>query len=125
MINLNEFDVPTAIIRLNDEFYTSSISPDELYDITRCYWKSSRRKVLQCERVLAVYHGVVVEVYQVDDWVDGSRIVKKTHLNAYRAGSYGFNGKIAEASVRNQFVGRGVKHLFKCGDRAPVRVFGV
>ena len=121
-IALKDFDRPTVIIRVN-KLYHAGISPDELYDITRAYWRTNRTRAQQCDVVLCAYHGEVKEVYLADEWLSGDQI--KTKQNSYRPESYGFNGKVAPAAIRNKFLGGSVKKLFKHGDRTPVRVFNL
>ena len=121
-ITLKDFDCPTVIIRVN-KLYHAGISPDELYDITRAYWKTNRARAERCDIVLCAYQGEIKEVYLADEWLSGDRI--KTKHNTYRAGSYGFNGRVAPAAIRNKFLGGSVKKLFKHGDRTPVRVFNL
>lgn len=122
-IELSELKSPVAIIRIN-QFYNDSLTPDELYDVTRGYWNRNRRKAECCRLAFAVYHGIVKEVYEVDEWVDGDAIHMMTGINPCRPNSYGFNGRVATDSVRNLYLGRSVAHLFKHGDRNSVRVFG-
>ena len=117
-----DFSGPVAIIRVN-RLYHSGIGAEELYDITRAYWKTNRKKAEQCDLVLSAYKGEVKEVYMVEKWLDGNQI--KTKYNHYRAESYGFNGCVAKESIRNKFLGASVKHFFRHGDRTPVRVFNL
>ena len=123
-ISLSEFDRPTAVIKVN-RLYRPGISADELSDITRGYWKTARRKASLCDIVLSVYQGEVKEVYDVDQWVDGQELKMSTNINGYRPGSFGFNGHVAPKSIRDKFIGRSVRSLYKKGDQNPVRAFNV
>lgn len=123
-ISSSEFDCPTAIIKIN-RIYKVGCSSEELLDMTRGYWRTSSKKARLCDIVLSVFHGEVVEVYSVDEWVDGDKIKMTTRVNAYRPGSYGFNGHVAPKAIRDKYIGRRVDRLFKRGDRNPVRAFNV
>ena len=123
-ISLSEFDRPTAVIKVN-RLYRHGISADELSDITRGYWKTAEHKARQCDIVLSVYQGEVMEVYVVDQWVDGQELKMATNINGYRPNSYGFNGRVASKNMRDKFIGRSVRRLYKKGDRNPVRAFNV
>lgn len=121
-IDPNKLTEPIAVIRIN-KLYRKSLTPDELYDITRGYWNLNRAKAEACNLVFAVYRGVVKEVYRVDSWVDSLELEMCTTINPYREG-YGFNGHVAEGAVRNRFLGCNIANWFKHGDQCPVRVFG-
>ena len=123
-IAMNEFKKPTAVIKINKR-YRPGMTQDELYDITRGLWRTAHIKARKCDVVLSVFKGEVLEVYEVDQWVDGANVRWKVLPDKYRAGSYGFNGHVAAPSVRNQFVGRSVRNLFKPGNRHPVSAFNV
>ena len=124
VILTSEFDHPTAVIKVN-RLYRHGITADELSDITRGYWRTSRVRAQKCDIVLSVYRGEVMEVYAVDEWVDGADLKLATGINGYRSGSYGFNGHIAPDAVRGKFIGRFVNGLYKHGDQNPVRAFNI
>lgn len=123
-ILLEEFDCPTAVIKVN-RLYRHGITTDELSDITRGYWRTASKKVRKCDIVLSVFCGEVMEVYAVDEWVDGSKVKMATNINTYRSGSYGFNGHVTPKAMRDKFIGRHVDNLYKRGNQNPVRAFNV
>jgi hypothetical protein len=123
-ISLSEFDCPIAVIKVN-RLYRPNITDEELSDITRGYWRTSRIKAQKCDIVLSVYRGKVIEVYSVDEWVNGEDLKLSTRINTYRAGSYGFNGHVALKVVRDKFIGRYVNNLYRRGNQNPVMAFNV
>ncbi len=97
----------TILIRINRE-YRDEMSERELYDATRGSWQVSSR----CEKVdyaMAVYRGIVKEVYKIHSWhkVRGSR--RKT-----------FVGEKAPAAIRDKYVGNAVRHYFGKGSQNPI-----
>lgn len=48
--------------------YSDALSPLELYEMTRGFWRVDVEHARQADYVLAVYQGIVREVYQVADW---------------------------------------------------------
>ena len=123
-ISLSEFDCPTAVIKVN-RLYRKDITDEELSDITRGYWRTSRIKAQKCDVVLSVYRGQVLEVYCVEAWVKGENLKLSTRLNAYRSGSYGFNGHVATKAIRDKFIGRYVNKLYRHGNQNPFMAFNV
>ena len=124
-ISTSEFDCPTAVIKVN-RLYRPGLTAEELSDITRGFWRTAHKKVRKCDIVLYVYQGEVLEVYAVDEWVDGETLRLETNIqNCRRPDSYGFNGHVAPKAVRDRFLGRSVEKLFKHGDQNPVRAFNV
>ncbi|QZY29691.1 hypothetical protein [Nocardioides coralli] len=86
------------------------MTDDEVYAVTRHWWRTKLEKAEQVERVLAVAHGRVVaafEPYAWDRWPAGE---------PYR---YGFEGKVAPDAA--DWLGYDVRHLFKPGAANPVR----
>lgn len=57
---------PSLLVRIN-QLYRHTMTPAELYEVTRGYWKvgAERDNVLF---VMAVYEGIIREVYRVEHW---------------------------------------------------------
>ncbi len=113
-----------AIIKINKSFYDGM--PDlNLYDVTRGCWKRKLESVSKAEYVLSVAFGEVKEVYKVNKWVPASELKRETipYDEERYKNRIGFHGKIADATIRDKYIGKSVADLFKFGEADPVKVF--
>ena len=67
---------------------------------------------------MAVYRGVVREVYAVERWYPAGATFKDTRMRV--SGRWEFTGHVAEDRVRDKYLGRSVAHYFKQGQQNPV-----
>ena len=112
-----------VVIKINRSYY-KGISPRELYEYTRGYWKRKISSVSQADYALAVVFGEVVEVYKIDYWVQASEadnIIRVYDPKRY-SDRIAFYGKVADAEVKNKYVGKSVAHLYKFGEASPVKL---
>ena len=116
---------PFMIIKIN-QLYREGMPAEELYEITRGYWRLNVEHARKVPYVLAVTHGTVVEVYMPKEWYPAGT-TKMTFRDAPRDPDhrYEFTGEIAPEKIRNEFLGRSVKELFSKGCAAPVTYFGI
>ncbi len=130
---IGDIEEPCVLIKINDSFPDSASRTDqELYDATRGMWKLNIEQArLKARFALAIYGGVVREVYEVSDWLpanstmysDISRNWKS--IDEYKAdGRIEFVGKIAPAHIRNKYLWKSVTHLYKPGNANPVMYGG-
>lgn len=94
----------TILITIN-KLYRSDMSPEELYEVTRGIWRvgeTSRNKV---EFAMAVYQGIVLEVYRVEQWHPAGTLRSKTSdISEFKATSrWEFSGSVAK-DIRDQYV---------------------
>ena len=125
--NLN-IDEPVLIIRVN-KLYRPSMTPTELYEITRGIWKvtGSRRDCVQY--AFSVYKGVVKEVYKVNTWYPAMSTPYQTrtepditlHGQISMTGRWEFIGEVAEPAIRNKYIDRSVAFLFPQGAANPIK----
>ena len=114
-----DFTEPVIAITVNQLFDPSKTS-DELYDITRAHWRLSLSRAEKCKYALAVYHSIVLEVYEIDRWMPASEVRLKTRSHAeFDPRRFAFDGHIAPESIRSKFCGRNMKNLIKKGCRPP------
>ncbi len=67
---IEQFDDDCVLIRINDTWAgTSKQSALELYDATRGTWKVGLGSAKKAKYALAVYGGVVREVYEIAEWL--------------------------------------------------------
>jgi len=71
---------PAILIRIN-RLYRDGMTEDELYDATRSCWKLGSRRN-RAKYALAVFEGVVQEVYEIDGWHEGGTTPCKSGIQS-------------------------------------------
>lgn len=119
----DNIDDNIVIIKVN-KLYRKNMAKQELYEITRGYWKRKIESVKKAEYCLSVANGIVVEVYQIDDWFMAGEIPMVTRTIDYDKVSdrIEFVGEVAEANIREKYIGKSITRLFKPGEANPVKV---
>jgi hypothetical protein len=112
---------PVLLIRIN-QLYFFGMTAEELYDATRGVWKIGER----CEDAryaMAVYDGLVREVYRIDRWHIGGTTPYKTrdHADVDAPDRREFTGKVAEKAVRDRYLMKSVRDHFPANMQSPVR----
>lgn len=99
---LKEKDIKQKLIMIRiNSTYSDSLSPLELYKMTRGYWRVDVERAKQADYVLAVYQGIVREVYQVADWFPGgSTFTQRKDDEDFAKNRYEFVGRIADEPIR-------------------------
>ncbi len=113
------------LIRISDE-YRYSMTPAELYDVTRSAWKLGPRRE-EADYAFAVFEGVVREVYLITGWHKGGTTFN-TRFNGRkygRAGRWEFVGTLADDSIRRRYLNRYVGERFKPGSQNPISYVNV
>lgn len=102
--------------------YSDALSPLELYEMTRGFWRVDVERARQADYVLAVYQGIVREVYQVADWFPGgTTFMQREEDGAWAKDRYEFVGRIADETVRQKYRLKNVAHFFLKGCQIPIR----
>jgi hypothetical protein len=115
---------PSLLIRVN-KLYRHTMTPSELYDVTRGYWKvgPDRDKV---QLAMAVYARVIREVYVVEKWFPaGTTFTTRTDKDRYDSSRWEFVGRIANDSLRKKYVNLSVAHLFSASAQNPIQYAGL
>lgn len=113
-----------VVIKINKSYH-KGMTRRELYEYTRGYWRRKIESVSSAKYALAVVFGVVKEVYAIDYWVKASEadnIVRKYDPVRY-SDRIAFFGKIAPEEIRNKYISKSVKNLYKKGEADPVKLF--
>ncbi|HEY0141199.1 MAG TPA: hypothetical protein VGF48_09900 [Thermoanaerobaculia bacterium] len=115
-----EVDVPALLIRIN-RLYRHNMTPQELYEATRGVWKLGPR-CTKARYAFAVFEGLVREVYEIESWhVAGTTAYATRDASQLKsAGRREFFGRVAEAAIRDRYVGRSVADYFHPGQQNPV-----
>jgi hypothetical protein len=110
---------PAILIRIN-RAYRPTMTPAELYDATRATWKVGPKRD-KAKYALAVFEGIVREVYEVTAWLPaGSTFTSRFPKGDRQRDRWEFVGRVAEDRVREKYVNGDVTHLFKRGAQNPV-----
>jgi hypothetical protein len=111
---------PALLLTLN-RLYRDDMSPEELYEATRGFWRVGIRRE-DARLALAVYQGIVREVYRIERWLPAGTLTYRTRDPAPYVGQgrWEFEGRVAH-DVRDRCVGRSVGK----GGHNPVRYLNV
>ncbi|MEM6313987.1 MAG: hypothetical protein AAF743_07855 [Planctomycetota bacterium] len=114
------FDEPTVLITINQR-YSPTLTPMELYDATRSQWvlNPDKRSV---RYAMAVYAGIIREVYEIAAWVPGGSTMQSLPRTA-TPGRVEFVGRLADEAVRQRFRGKSVPRHLR-GGQNPIRFVG-
>jgi hypothetical protein len=104
---LYELDEPVILININKKYKRGSDS-SEIYNATKQSWKVSASRIQNIKYALSEYEGIIIEVYKINEWYEIED-------------RWGFNGVIAESSVRNKYINKSIAHTKKRGSANPIR----
>jgi hypothetical protein len=110
----------SILITIN-KLYRSDMSSEELYEASRGIWKVGVKRE-GAEYAMAVYQGIIREVYEIERWVTAGTLEYKTRESSSfkLSGRWEFKGKIAADDIRNLYVGFSVGR----GGQNPIRYAG-
>lgn len=124
---IRNIDDRVILIRISKAFrYT--MSDEELYEYTRGRWKLNPVRAKKADYCLAVYEGIVQEVYEVSDWYKaGTTTSFRSSSDMFGlntedslVGRFEFVGKIAPPEIRDKYRFLSVKHYFAPGNSNPI-----
>ena len=120
-LELSDFLDDVILIRIN-QLYRNDMSPFELYEAVRGYWKVSLSQAEKVKYALAVYDGMVLEVYEIKSWFPALTTMMQ-HRNDSEGleGRYEFVGKIAPEGIRKRYKDKSVVNLFSKGSQNPIK----
>lgn len=108
IINIDE---KVITIKINQK-YRERLSAEELYDATRYCWSLTLSRAQEANYVFAVANGEVKEIYENLMWyaVEDRRRVA-------------FTGQVANEQIREKYIGKSVRNLYKQGEANPCKYF--
>jgi hypothetical protein len=120
-VEVTAFAEPAILIRIN-KTYRDGMSAQELYDATRGLWIAKGAKRDDAKYAMAVYQGVVREVYRVDAWYPAGTTSYHTRrfTDDELQGRWEFVGEVAEEPLRAKYVGKSVASYFSRGAVNPI-----
>ena len=110
----------TLLITVN-RLYRSNMSSEELYETTRGIWKLGSRRE-KAEYGMAVYQGIVREVYRIEKWHPAGTLPYQTRdaRGFNESGRWEFEGCVA-SEIREQYVG----NFVGVGGQNPIRYMNI
>lgn len=111
-----------AILITINKLYRSDMTPQELFEVTRGIWQVGDRRD-EIEYAMAVYQGVVREVYRVDEWHPAGtlRYYTRDSTDFKGSGRWEFAGVVADDTIREEYIGFSVGK----GGQNPIRYVNV
>lgn len=106
-----------AILITINKLYRSDMTAEELYEATRGIWVVGSQRE-QAEYGMAVYQGIVREVYRIQKWHPAGTLTYHTRDSKgfKQSGRWEFEGSVA-ADIRDEYVGNSVG----MGGQNPIR----
>lgn len=107
MLNAKRTEVQhKAILITINRLYRSNMTVQELYEATRGTWRIGQRRN-QVDIAMAVYQGIVREVYKVEQWHPAGTIEYQTRnsLELQTDKRWEFEGEKSGEDIRSQYVG--------------------
>ena len=121
---LDDIDDNVIIIRIN-KIYRNGMTSAELYDAVRGHWHLNLENARKTEYALAVYDGMVIEVYKIVDWYPANSTFMERTEHYYNkqllTDRYEFVGRIADEDIRRKYKDKSVSNLFKKGESNPIK----
>ncbi len=111
---------PCILIRIN-RLYRSGMTPVELREATRGIWKVGLRRE-GAEFAMAVFHGVIREVYRIEHWHLAGTLpyVTRDAREFAASGRWKFEGQVAP-EYSDRYVRTSVRHLLGDSNQNPIR----
>lgn len=118
---------PAILIRINQAF-RYSMSEMELYDYTRGQWKLNPERAKNAKYGIAIYEGIVQEVYEIHNWYEAGTTfsIRQGNENIEQGanerikGRYEFIGNLAPEHIREKYKFKSVGHYFQRGNSNPI-----
>ena len=122
---LKELLHPVIIININKK-YNRGINPEEIYKATKEAWVIGDNKTNIVKYALAEFEGIIIEVYKIKDWYrvkpkDFNDRNNDFKIKANSKVRWGFDGDVAEKSVRTIYLNKSIAHVKKQGAANPIR----
>lgn len=105
MEEIKKVDEKAIAVKIN-RTYREGMSAGELYDCTRGIWKVNKKKVKDTQIAFALYHGIVKEVYEIEDWLDELTTEYKFRKPEPTGKRSEFVGKVAQDKIREKYIGK-------------------
>ena len=111
---------PVLLIRIN-RLYRYDMTDQEFYEATRGVWYVGGRRE-KVDYALAVFRGIVREVYAVQEWhpAGTTPYVTDIHDRVNVPGRWEFTGVPAPDEVHDRYLNKSVEHYFSEHAQNPI-----
>jgi len=118
---LDYIEKDCILININKK-YQRGKGEHTIYEATKQTWTIKKDKLPNLKYVLSEYRGLIVEVYAVNEWYENERgyLPSSKKFGQTKIG-YGFNGDIADKSIRDKYINKSVAHKKKKGAASAIR----
>lgn len=123
---LNEMGSDCVLININ-RTYKRGNGTNPIYQATKETWLISEWRLPQIKYVLSEFRGLIVEVFEVQNWYPKQRPKNKT-VDKERnikikvdVTGYGFDGIVAPDEIKNLYINKSVAHLKLRGAAQVIR----
>lgn len=124
---LDSINNDCIIININ-KTYQRGGGQNSIYEATKATWGIDKRKLMdkngnkKIKYVLSEYHGLIVEVFEVEEWTQKNRGYNPgaKKYGQQRSG-WEFTGKIANDDIRNLYLNKSTAHHKKKGASNSIR----
>lgn len=120
-----KIDEAVILIRIN-QAYSKDMSKQDLYSYTRGQWRLSVKRASKAKLVFSLFKGNIIEVYQIKKWVPAGVSMNRDNRLIDRnpgeriSNRYEFIGEVANQEIREKYLNKSLKHLFKKGNSNPI-----
>src|SRR5690606_2247959 len=118
---LDKIGTDCILININKK-YERGKGGQSIYQATKETWMISKKRLNQLKYVLSEYRGLIVEVFEVEQWYEKERgyLPGAKRYGQTKIG-YGFNGVRAPDEIRNQYINKSIAHAKKKGSASAIR----
>jgi hypothetical protein len=118
---LNSIGENCIVININKK-YQRGKGGQSIYQATKETWTIKKSRLNQLKYVLSEYRGLIVEVFEVDEWYEKERGYLPTSKKYGQTKiGYGFNGHQASDEIRNLYLNKSIAHTKKRGAASAIR----
>lgn len=121
-LSIEDFNDNVMLIKVN-KLYRNDMDTNEIYEITRGYWRVSYEQAKKIKYALAVYYGMVLEVFEIAEWFPAltTMMVQRVDNRDELKKRYEFVGRLAPDSIRKKYKNKSVSNIFTKGEQNPIR----
>lgn len=117
---LDKIEGDCVVININGQ-YNRAMGSQAIYKATKEAWGIGKHRLKDIKYVLSEYRGIIIEVFEVERWYE---VIRTYGPNRKKAGmtytAYGFEGKIANESIRGLYINRSIADRKVKGRSNPI-----
>lgn len=113
---------PSILFKIGS-YYHPDLSSSQLYDVSRGYWKSGKKKE-KAQLAFTIVNNQIVEIYEIDQWFQAGTTLS-THPDEPDPKRWEFVGNIAPPEIRDKYINKSVAKYFEAGGMWPFRYINI